>query len=143
MLLIKENTRLPVSSSIPSSSSVPRKLAPHHPQPNHSAYRNALKASEHSSPHLRTSEETYVQTPYSSHPSAHEAHTSPHSYSSQDYNEANSKRITPASPHHKESSHNQRSAAQAYQQSPDYSPSPSQLTASKRKNPALRRLRTS
>ena len=66
------------------------------------------------------------------HPSAHEAHTSPHSYSSQDYNEANSRRITPASPHHTESSHNQQSAAQAYQQSLDYNPSPSQLTASEK-----------
>ena len=74
---------------------------------------------------------------------AHEAHTSPHSYLLPDYNEANSKRITPAYPHHKESSHNQQSAAQAYQQSPDYNPSPSQLTASERKNPTLRRLRTS
>ena len=55
-----------------------------------------------------------------------------HSYSSQDYNEANLKRITPAYPHHKESFHNQQSAAQAYQQSPDYNPSPSQLIASEK-----------
>ena len=91
-----------------------------------------LKASEHSAPPPHTSEETYVQTPYSSHSSAHEAHTSPHSYSSPDYNEANLKRITPAYPHHKESFHNQQSAAQAYQQSPDYNPSPSQLIASEK-----------
>ena len=107
MLLIKENTRLPVSSSITSSSSASSQTGSTSSTAKSLGIPKCAKRSEHSAPPLRTSEEIYVQTPYSSHPSAHEERTSPHSYSSPDYNEANSKRITPAYPHHKESSHNQ------------------------------------